>query len=226
MTESRPRCVQFGCGWCAPAGWENLDASPVLRFERLPVIGRLWTKNAVRFPSNVRYGDIVNGLPVEPGSCDHVYCSHVLEHLALEECRRALANVFRMLKPGGTFRLVVPDLRRLAVTYIENDGYDAAMTFMRVTELGRERRPRGLRHMLATWFGRSSHLWMWDYRSIAHELTEAGFSNVRQAFYGDSTSSCYADVEDAARWQDHHLGIECDKPTTARPAPTRRDCGK
>ena len=51
--------VQYGCGFSAPEGWKNFDASPTLQFERLPVIGRLFTKNASRFPENVRYGDIV-----------------------------------------------------------------------------------------------------------------------------------------------------------------------
>ncbi|MQP68452.1 hypothetical protein GE253_24335 [Niveispirillum sp. SYP-B3756] len=59
--------VQYGCGWTAPPGWHNFDASPTLRFERLPLVGRLYSKNGRRFPDNVRYGDIVRGLPLAPG---------------------------------------------------------------------------------------------------------------------------------------------------------------
>lgn len=64
-----PLYLQYGCGWCAPEGWLNFDASPTLRFERLPLIGRLHTRNAERFPANVRYGDVVKGLPPADGSC-------------------------------------------------------------------------------------------------------------------------------------------------------------
>jgi len=108
--------IQYRCGWSAPAGWRNFDASPTLRFERLPLIGKIYTKNKARFPDNVEYGDIVKGLPVKDSSCEAVYCSHVLEHLSCEDFRRALKNTFEMLGSGGVYRLVVPDLEH----YIQN----------------------------------------------------------------------------------------------------------
>lgn len=55
------RYIHYGCGCSAPSGWRNFDASPTLRFERLPVIGRLYTKNAFRFPQNVEYGGYCQG---------------------------------------------------------------------------------------------------------------------------------------------------------------------
>ena len=41
--------VQYGCGFSAPEQWLNFDASPTLRFERLPIIGSLYTKNKSDF---------------------------------------------------------------------------------------------------------------------------------------------------------------------------------
>src|SRR3569623_886783 len=96
------RYVQYGCGWSAPEGWENYDASLTLRWERLPVVGS-YTKNAQRFPANVRPGDIVKGLPVPDGSCRGVYASHVLEHLTLADFHQALRNAHRMLEKIGHF---------------------------------------------------------------------------------------------------------------------------
>src|SRR5690349_19387092 len=116
--------VQYGCGLCAPDGWLNFDSSLTLKFERVPVIGRMYIRNAQRFPKNVRYGDIVSGLPLGASSCHGIYCSHVLEHLSLEDCRRALKNTFTYLAPGGIFRLIVPDLRKLATDYISSDKPD------------------------------------------------------------------------------------------------------
>src|SRR5690242_17561521 len=100
--------MQYGCGLCAPAGWRNFDASPRLRLEAMPVIGALSGRSAVIFPKNVEYGNIVKGLPLAKGSCAAVYCSHVLEHLALNDLRTALRETYRVLAPGGLFRLVVP----------------------------------------------------------------------------------------------------------------------
>src|SRR5688500_17715951 len=92
-----PRYVQFGCGFSAPPGWLNFDASPTLRFERLPLVGRLYVKNARRFPKNVRYGDVVKGLPIPRNHCHGIYASHVLEHLCLADLDSALQNVHSYL---------------------------------------------------------------------------------------------------------------------------------
>src|SRR5476651_2383062 len=113
------RYIQYGCGFSAPAEWTNYDASPTLRFERLPLIGKLYTLNKQRFPENVKYGDIVRGLPEKPESADAVYCSHVLEHLAYNDFLTTLKNTYAILKPGGIFRGVVPDLRSAVTTYVE-----------------------------------------------------------------------------------------------------------
>ena len=103
--------VQYGCGWSAPKEWQNFDASPTLRFERLPIVGYLYTKNKSRFPNNVKYGDIVKGLPVPADSCKGVYCSHVLEHLSLDDFRVALRNTVTILQPGGGVSLRVTRFR-------------------------------------------------------------------------------------------------------------------
>ena len=109
--------VQYGCGLSAPKEWQNFDASPTLRLQRLPIFGALLKKQLnVVFPKEVRYGDIVKGLPLKENSCSGIYCSHVLEHLALKDFRTALINTYKILKPGGVFRCLVPDLE---ITFTE-----------------------------------------------------------------------------------------------------------
>ena len=142
---SNNQYVQYGCGFSAPVGWRNFDASPTLRFERLPIIGRFYTKNDARFPESVEYGDIVKGLPVEENSCKGVYCSHILEHLSLNDFRIALGNTYKILQPNGIFRLVLPDLEFSARQYLNSTSSDAASSFMRETSLGLESRPRTLK---------------------------------------------------------------------------------
>src|SRR5215217_8145720 len=145
--------VQYGSGWSAPAEWRNYDISPTLRFERLPLLGKLYTKNATRFPDNVEYGDIVKGLPIPSKACSGVYASHVLEHLSLSDFRIALRNTYDLLQVGGVFRLVVPDLEVLARRYLQSEEVIAAETFMRETYLGVETRVRGLRGLVVSWLG-------------------------------------------------------------------------
>jgi SAM-dependent methyltransferase len=110
--------VQYGAGWSAAPGWLNFDGSPSVRLERFPVLGKFLRVNASRFPENILFGDIISGLPVKNGTAKAVYASHVLEHLSYEDCLVALKNSFALLKPGGVFRLVVPDLEGRARVYL------------------------------------------------------------------------------------------------------------
>ena len=205
------RYVQYGCGWSAPSEWRNFDASPTLRFERIPLSGRLYSKNKARFPENIEFGDIVKGLPVPDSYCAGVYCSHVLEHLSLEDCRAALRNTLRILQPSGTFRLVLPDIEHSVRLYLANSSNDAALQFMKETYLGHERRASGLKGFVVSWLGNSQHLWMWDYKSIQVELNNAGFVDIRRATSGVSIDRAFQDVEDCGRWNDC-LGVECKRP--------------
>ena len=203
--------VQFGCGHDAPESWLNFDTSPTIILERLPVFGKIYSKNDARFPANVRRGNIVKGLPVAMHSASGVYCSHTLEHLALEEFRTALRQTKAMLKPGGYFRLVVPDLAYSIGRYNDSDSPTAAHQFLEETMLGRHTRPRGLGALLKQWLGGSEHYWMWDYPAMAHELNEAGFVEIRRAAFGDSPDPRFSEVEAESRWTDC-LGVECRAP--------------
>lgn len=202
--------IQYGCGWNAPYSWRNFDASPTLLFERIPLLGRLYTKNTARFPKNVEYGDIVKGLPVQGCSCKGVYCSHVLEHLSLEDCSKALMNTWRILEDGGVFRFVLPDLEFAIRKYIDYPKPTAAIDFLKETGLGREIRNRKLKSFFFNWIGNSGHLWGWDYKSLANELANSGFMDIRRAQFGDSNDPMFNVVEQKERW-DNCLGIECRK---------------
>jgi SAM-dependent methyltransferase len=200
--------VQYGCGFCSPEGWLNFDASPTLRLGKIPLIGRL---APVRFPASVLYGDVRKGLPVGDASVDGVYCSHVLEHLALEDFRAALKNTFRILRPGGMFRLVLPDLKLLAREYLAGSEPDAAVRFMESTLMGRKSRPKGMMGLMRSWIGNSEHMWMWDYEALAMELGKVGFVSIRPAVFGDSGDAMFAKVEDQVRWTGA-LGMQSQRP--------------
>ena len=201
--------IHYGCAWSAPDNWDNYDASPTLRYERIPLLGRIYTKNDNRFPGNVKYGDIVKGLPLTNNSCDFVYCSHVLEHLSLNDCERALINTHRMMKKGGVSRLVLPDLEYCIKDYIENPKV-SALEFMKSLDVGLEERPKTIISLLYSLLQNSKHYWMWDYVSLHNELKKAGFNNIRRAYFNDSSHKIFQDVEEYTRWE-NCLGIEAIK---------------
>jgi hypothetical protein len=204
--ESNGLYVQYGAGLTGPSEWINFDASPTLWLERRWLIGRLVKKNATRFSPNIQFSDIVKGLPIRPNTVDGLYASHVLEHLTLEDCLIALAHSYHLLKPGGRFRLVVPDLRARAELYISDHGSEhGASWFLRSSGLGRERRMRGLVGKLSQAFGRSAHLWMWDEVSMSDALARVGFTQIRRCEFGDAEDAMFRLVEEESRFYDQGI---------------------
>ncbi|MFN8355341.1 MAG: methyltransferase domain-containing protein [Spirosomataceae bacterium] len=208
--------VQYGCGHSSPAEWLSFDSSPTLRIQKIPIIGpfikKRW-KNTY-FGPDALYGDIVKGLPLPEQSCDGLYCSHTLEHLSLEECRKALANSYKLLKKGGIFRCVLPDLAYCARTYLnqlEQGDTSASLQFMGpLTLLGVEHRSKDLKSFIISFFGNANHLWMWDYASLSAELQQVGFTAIRPCAFNDSGDPMFALVEEAGRFE-NALAIECIK---------------
>lgn len=198
--------VQYGCGLSCPDGWLNFDASPRLRLEQLPFIGfGLQLSNRRLFPSKVRYGDIVKGLPVQDGSAVGVYCSHVLEHIDRQNVMVALRNTHRMLKSGGVFRLVVPDLQWRAQLYLSQAGSVdpfAADDFLNKCHLGKSRPADTTLERLREIFGNSAHRWMYDYALLQTLLADAGFVSIRRCRYGDSEDRMFNAVEEIGRFND------------------------
>lgn len=202
--------IQYGCGYKShPKGWYNFDVSPVLVLQRMPLFGGLAKKIVrPRFPDNVFFGDILQGLPIEKGKCKGIYCSHVLEHLSLEDFRIGVKNTYDYLAPGGIFRLVMPDLFTLAKQFINSNDTNASIIFLKDSSLGVTKRERSLIRFLRNYFGNSQHLWLWDFKSAKRELENVGFIHIRQAYFGDSRDPKFQEVEDKLRW-DNCLGIEC-----------------
>jgi SAM-dependent methyltransferase len=76
--------------------------------ERLDITGL----DANYSSDRVRPGSLT-ALPFPDATFDRALCLDVLEHLAYEEQPRALAEIFRVLRPGGELLVSVPNLAHL-----------------------------------------------------------------------------------------------------------------
>ncbi len=90
--------VNLGCGSTYHNEWINIDF--------------------VKRKSDVIAYDLRKSFPIDDNSCEVVYASHLLEHLTRKEAMIFLENCYRVLKPGGLIRIVVPDLEVIARLYI------------------------------------------------------------------------------------------------------------
>ena len=71
--------------------------------------------------------DIRRPLNFSTTSFDAVYANHVLEHLTLDEGGKFVAELYRVLKPNGVCRVVVPDLETSCIEYLKslNQAWDS-----------------------------------------------------------------------------------------------------
>jgi ubiquinone/menaquinone biosynthesis C-methylase UbiE len=136
-----------------------------------------------------------------------LYASHVLEHLPLKEFRKSLNECRRILKPGGTFRAVVPNFRFYVDQYLSGTSPTKSIEFCLNSGLGAEYYVNPISRVLR---GDAHHI-MYDPQALEHELRCAGFNDVRQAFYGDSKKD-FSSVEREDAWKyPNCVGFECIK---------------
>ncbi len=118
-------------------------------------------------------------LPCPDGVVDHILCSHYLEHLPPPIMENTLADFVRVLRPGGTLHIILPDLRRSIDRYARGD-IDA-------DQMLREqlmRNPAGDRPLVRAMeaiggFGLHHH-WMYDTESAGRRLADAGFDVIER----------------------------------------------
>lgn len=91
--------LNVGCGHTFHPAWTNIDISPQSQ--------------------EVQKYDIRKKLPYLDNSFDACYSSHVLEHLTKKEAENLVSECWRVLKPGGVARFVVPDLESIARNYLD-----------------------------------------------------------------------------------------------------------
>ena len=178
-----PLRVNVGCGQSPTKGWINLDNSPSLHLSKVPLLPSMLAKlgliskqqaSFIKFcrTNFIRHGNATKGLPLETGSVEVLYSSHMIEHLDQEEAVLFLKEARRILCPGGILRLAVPDIRTRAERYIENKDADA---FIASTNMARPR-PRTLAKRIGILVvGTRQHQWMYDGASLSRLLEAQGF---------------------------------------------------
>ena len=119
--------------------------------------------------------DIAEGLPLETGSIDYAVSIHALPEVPYDRLVPVLAELRRVIKPGGILRLCLPDLIKGIRAYERGD---------RDYFLVPDEDARSLGAKLVTqliWYGYSRTLFTHEF--IEEMLLKAGFSRVVRCAY-------------------------------------------
>lgn len=121
--------LNLGCGARVCEYWNHVDFSTYallrnhMRLARLlrgvGLISDLRWSRLCGMKARVTRHDLRKGIPWGDGVFDFVYHSHFLEHLYSEDALAMLKECYRVLKPNGVLRVVVPDLNKSIRKYNE-----------------------------------------------------------------------------------------------------------
>jgi SAM-dependent methyltransferase len=111
-------------------------------------------------------------------SVDAVWSSHNLEHLHAHEVPSALAEFFRVLKPGGILLLTMPDLQKVA-ELIAADRLEEAAYVSPAGPIAPVDMVFGFRKMIAEGHTFMAHRTGFTARSLQRALEQAGFTVVQ-----------------------------------------------
>jgi len=158
--------LHLGCGPVHKEGWLNVDlfGEPDLLL------------------------DLREPLPLADGSCQVIYSEHFFEHVDYPAgAQRILADCLRLLEPGGTFSVGVPDTQWPLEEYarIRQEGY--------FTQAKQVWHPAWcqteLDHINYHFRQDGQHLYAYDCQTLCRVLAEAGFVSARRRPFDPSLDS-------------------------------------
>src|SRR3990167_1678471 len=159
---------------------------------------------------HIQYKHEVDKLPMfKDNSADLIYASHVFEYFDRNKGAKVLMEWFRVLAPGGTLRIAVPDFEKIVWLYKETGDIQKTLGMLYgKMEIKTKKRNVTIYHKTT-----------YDFDSLKVMLLEAGFINIRKYDWrktenGDSDdhSQSYYPHMDKENGMLMSLNMEADKP--------------
>ena len=203
---NRIKKVNLGCGLHCLSGWLNIDGSLTsLLGSNIRALNKLLFK----FAGSSEYYDFDNfndviknkklywrnlsyGIPLNDNSIDVVFSSHFLEHLTKNDGQQLLNDIYRILKPGGLVRILVPDLDLAIQRFNKGEINETLDLFFYTSEKG----------------DFSAHKYNYSFGSLKNKLENIGFKSVVKQSHkkGECPDIEYLDI-----YPDHSLYVEAKK---------------
>ena len=186
MTDAADLKLNIVCGTSGIEGWVNIDNSPSILLSRLPFGRRIF--RTPDWPRDVRRADVRKRIPFPDSSVSCIYSSHAFECFSYEESVAVARECFRVLRPGGILRIVVPDLGIMVRDYLAGAG-DSMASHRFISRLLLTPTFSDMVHPGA------HHQQMFDARSLVHMLQEAGFQAPEVSTFRSSRIAEIAKIE-------------------------------
>jgi predicted SAM-dependent methyltransferase len=170
--------LNVGCGQLVREGWVNIDCWP---------------------RQGAFYYNALNPLPIADGSVKQIHAEHFLEHLQFDDAVRFLTECHRVLRQGGTGRIIVPDAEK----YMR--GYSAVdrSFFEPLSHLGdsAESLPTAAAICNQMFHMAGDHHFGWDFETLEYVAKRVGFASAMRSAQNEIAAPYCIDGQDW--WRPH-----------------------
>lgn len=190
VIESPMTKLHIGCGPIHLDGWVNIDVeaghAPDITADYLFILKRIETCFDVE-------------------STDLIYSCHCLEHCPWPDGVKKFLDVSHvLLKHGGSMRIVVPDLMKVAKMYVRGEGLKDIYG-LDFPIVGPDCPATRFMAFARGW----SHTVLFDERLLTMLMEQAGFVNIRVMPFGESD---VPELRGLDRFESESISMECEKP--------------
>lgn len=175
--------LHIGCGKCILPQWLNTDINP--------------------YTDDVLFFDITKPFPFIDASFKYIFAEHVVEHITFDEFLSTLREIFRVLMPGGVFRIATPALEFLIDLYnnstnVNNSKYInwsienfASNTIKSANYKIQDLAIITFNNLMHNW----GHQFIYNAAILETTLLMIGFKNVKRCSVGESLHEALRNLE-------------------------------
>ncbi len=163
IDEGQTNFINLGCGPVITEGMINIDFF---------------------FEKGIDYGaDLRFPLKIKDESVDGITCEHTMEHLSYSDDEKLMSECYRILKPGGVLRIILPDVSKFLNAYANNDvaWFNEWEKLYFTNSLNPERAKRKLHSKMGAVsfvLQEYGHISAWDEETLRFYLSKVGFSKI------------------------------------------------
>lgn len=177
--------LHLGAGQNKLAGWFNTDYFP---------------------RKEIFFLDVTKPFLVPINSFDYVFSEHHIEHIHYKNAKCMALQVFKMLKPGGIFKVCTPDLETYLKTYIDENSMHAPFVnditenwiktgFYNAKNYMPMNGEANIAFFINDIFLNYDHKFIYDFKTLQKLLLLVGFSTVKQMNSSKSVDKALNNIE-------------------------------
>lgn len=134
------------------------------------------------------YWDLQKGIPFPNESIHKIYSSHLFEHFSFKEGQKLLDECLRVLVPGGSFSICVPNAKIYIEAYLRNQDLDSSTFFKHKSAFNNLSRIDYVNYVayMGGYGNGEHHKYMFDEENLVAVLEKKGFKKVRLRGFDDT----------------------------------------